>query len=106
MRKKVYDYHSKEDLEYWYSRVRTAREMADIFYCSEETIRKWLKRFGIPRHTAVNAGRKPTPLTINGISHTIREWSEITGVSQRTILDRKHKGYVGDELLWGRRRRG
>ena len=38
-------------------------------------------------------------LTINGETHTIKEWSEISGISQKNIRNRYYQGKSGTELI-------
>lgn len=38
-------------------------------------------------------------LEINGESHTIAEWSRITGLPYSTILNRVHRGISGEDLI-------
>lgn len=46
-----------------------------------------------------NNKRTNVRLTYNGETHTIMEWSEITGLHYNTIQDRKNKGYSIEEIL-------
>lgn len=104
MRGKIYDYRCKEDLEFWYERTHSGVIMAEIFYCSPKTIYKWLHIHGVELE-AVHARRKPHLIVINGYAHTLAEWEQKTGTKSETIKKRLQRGYKGDELLWGRRKR-
>ena len=49
--------------------------------------------------TAYVKKRKPVLITINGETHTTREWSEISGIPQNNIRDRYYQGKSGTELI-------
>ena len=38
-------------------------------------------------------------LTVDGVTHTISEWSEITGIKRKTIWNRLNKGYSPKSAL-------
>lgn len=38
-------------------------------------------------------------VSINGISHTIKQWSEITGISQTTLYQRYYRGIRNENLI-------
>jgi len=38
-------------------------------------------------------------ITINGINHTIKEWSKITGINENTLQSRKNRGITGEDFL-------
>lgn len=40
-------------------------------------------------------------ITLNGVSHTISEWSKITGINRGTIWNRNKKGYPPEKILGG-----
>lgn len=40
-------------------------------------------------------------LTVNGITHVVVEWHEITGINYQSILSRMNKGLIGYEALYG-----
>ena len=42
---------------------------------------------------------KATIITIDDVEHTIREWSEISGINANTIHTRLRKGITGAELI-------
>lgn len=46
-----------------------------------------------------NNRRSNVVVVIDGISHNIREWSEITGIKYHTIYMRHKRGLVGRELI-------
>lgn len=43
--------------------------------------------------------RRNTLLTLNGVSHCIAEWSEITGIAQVTIIRRLARGMTQEQAL-------
>lgn len=47
--------------------------------------------------TANNKGR--VVLTYNGETHNIEEWSDITGISAKTIRTRYHLGWSAEKIL-------
>lgn len=38
-------------------------------------------------------------ITLNGVTHTVAEWSRITGISRSTICNRLARGYPANEVL-------
>ena len=43
--------------------------------------------------------RNPLTITHNGETLTVRQWSERLGIGYHTILNRRHRGLTGAELL-------
>lgn len=46
-----------------------------------------------------NNKRNTIKIVSNGMTKTISEWSEITGINKRTIWKRYHKGWPSEEIL-------
>ena len=46
-----------------------------------------------------NNRTNPIHLTVDGVTHTISEWSEITGIKRSTIWSRLNKGYPPELVL-------
>lgn len=66
-------------------------------YCPENC--RW-----VDQKTQCNNTRKNRRITCNGETHTISEWSDITGLSQGTICDRLKYGWSIQEVLFRPRR--
>lgn len=43
--------------------------------------------------------RNNVNVSIDGVTHTIKQWSEITGIKQSTLYQRHYKGIDGKELI-------
>lgn len=61
-------------------------------YCPENC--RW-----VPHRVQVNNSRKNRRITVNGITHTIGEWSTITGIKANTIHARLRYGIAEGNLL-------
>lgn len=61
-------------------------------YCPENC--RWVSMKEQSRNRRTNHN-----LTFCGNTHTISEWSEITGIGKRTILERLHRGWTVDKAL-------
>lgn len=68
-------------------------------YCPENC--RW-----VDRKTQANNRRTNRLITYNGITHTLSEWSEITGIKWCTILARINKGWSTEKALYTPVRRG
>lgn len=55
---------------------------------------RWITRAQQNRNTRMNR-----PLTIGGVSRLAHEWSEISGIPQKTILRRARTGWPAERLL-------
>ncbi len=49
--------------------------------------------------TQGNNKRNNVIITYNGVTHTLSEWSSITGIKQGTIRNRLHSGWSVDDIL-------
>lgn len=48
--------------------------------------------------------RNNVRVSIDGVSHTIKQWSEITGISKTTLYQRYYRGIRGRNLITQKRR--
>lgn len=55
-------------------------------------------RWATPKQQTNNT-RKNVIMTIDGISHTLAEWAEITGINQFTLYGRKRAGWSDEKAL-------
>ena len=53
----------------------------------------------VNREDNANNKRNTRMITINNETKTAKEWSEISGISRRLIIDRFHKGWREEDLL-------
>ena len=55
-------------------------------------------RWATPKQQTNNTS-KNVIMTMNGVSHTLAEWSEITGINQFTLYGRKRAGWSDEKAL-------
>lgn len=103
------DYTDEATLQKLYVDERlTVKQMAARFYCAENTVIWWMKRYGIPRRQkGKGSGRKAKRFICAGKEAlTVRQIAERAGICESTVRQRLARGLDPEELLRGPQKRG
>lgn len=118
MKRRCYNKNQKSYKDYGAKGIR----VCDEWFNSYETFKKWAETNGynegleidrinvegnyepnncrwINKKQNSNNKRNNTLIEINGVTHTIAEWSAISGISQKMISSRLKRGWNKDNLL-------